>query len=59
MMNSALPDEMAFEYNLSQNDVNLMKGVLFCYFKDENELLSFSILNNLVIEYRLYLASPL
>ena len=48
------------KYNLPQNDVNLMKGVLFCYFKDENELLSFSILNNLTpkneSDYTYYIA---
>ena len=35
------------KYNLSENDINLMKGVLICYFTDENDLLSFSILNSI------------
>ena len=39
------------KYNLSENDVNLMKGVLFCYFhKEESDLhlISFCTLNSLV-----------
>ena len=40
------------KYNLSQNDISLMKGVFACYFyKDEDpnkNILSFSILNSLI-----------
>ena len=48
------------KYNLSENDINLMKGVLICYFTDENDLLSFSILNSInpkkETDYTYYLA---
>ena len=39
------------KYNLTENDVNLMKGVLFCYFhKEESDLhiISFCTLNSLI-----------
>ena len=39
------------KYNLSENDVNLMRGVLFCYFhKEDSDLhrISFCILNSLI-----------
>ena len=37
------------KYNLSENDVNLMKEVLICYFeKDEEKEMSFCMLNSLI-----------
>ena len=39
------------KFNLSENDINLMKGVLFCFFhKEESDLhlICFSILNSLI-----------
>ena len=51
------------KYNLSENDINLMKGSLFCYFnKDESELslLLFTTLNSLMpkneLDYTYYQA---
>ena len=51
------------KYNLSENDINLMKGVFFCYFYMEGKdlhLLSFSVLNSLVpykdLDYAYYTA---
>ena len=42
------------KYNLEENDINLMKGVFYCFFIKDNEnketnLLSFSILNSITI----------
>jgi hypothetical protein len=39
------------KYNLTENDVNLMKGVLFCYFHKEDSdlhIISFCTLNSLI-----------
>jgi len=39
------------KYNLSENDVNLMRGVLFCYFQKEDSdlhIISFCTLNSLI-----------
>ena len=39
------------KYNLSENDVNLMKGVFSCYFYKEgidSHLIAFSMLNSLI-----------
>ena len=52
------------KYNLSENDINLMKGTFYCYFCKEVEedlnLISFSILNSLIpqneLDYSYYLA---
>ena len=43
--------EQKEKYNLSENDINLMKGTLLCYFNDEGSdlsMLSFSALNSLI-----------
>ena len=41
------------KYNLSENDINLMKGVLFCNFSEEgidSQIISFCTLNSLIPE---------
>ena len=41
------------KYNLSENDVNLMKEVLICYFeKDEEKEMSFCMLNSLILPFK-------
>ena len=51
------------KYNLSENDVNLMKGVLFCYFHKEDSdlyMISFCTLDslipkkNIIVDYAYY-----
>ena len=47
------------KYNLSDNDISLMKGTLFCYFYDENtdlHMIAFSTMNSLVPENELDIA---
>ena len=44
------------QYNLSENDINLMKGVFFCHFKIEGSdlaTLSFCTINSLIPEHEL------
>ena len=46
-------------YNLTENEINLIKGTLFCYFYDENtdlHMISFSTMNSLVPENELDIA---
>ena len=51
--------EQKEKYNLSENDINLMKGVFFCYFNIEGSdlpMLSFSTLNSLIPKNELDIA---
>ena len=45
-----LLSEQKEKYNLSENDINLMKGTLICYFHDDSNMqtLTFSIMNSLI-----------
>ena len=50
--------EQKEKYNLSENAINLMKGVFFCYFHDESEfhMISFCTMNSLIPNDELDLA---
>jgi len=46
----ALLNKEKEKYNLTENDINLMEGILFCYYKKESDTfkLPFNLLNSLV-----------